>query len=123
LHCALRQDSLPYPWVVCRDYQSSSLWSAYPRSAGRRDVITAITHINTKQDLSRWTRAHADVTGITWSVIAGPGGTMIIVEHEEDRSSLDVGNVSLDALLTEASLITEASLTESADTVGAAAAS
>jgi hypothetical protein len=85
-------------------------------------VITAITHINTKQDLSRWTRAHTDVTGITWSVIAGPGGTMIIVEHEEDRASLDVGNVSLDALVTELdALVTEASLTESADTVGAAA--
>jgi hypothetical protein len=69
-------------------------------SAERRAVITGITeiaHITTKQDMSRWTRAHADVPGIRWSVFPGPGGTMIIVEHAEDRCSLDVGNVSLDA--------------------------
>jgi hypothetical protein len=51
--------------------------------------ITAIAHITTKQDMSRWTRAHADVPGITWSVFAGEGGTMIIVEHAEDRCSLN----------------------------------
>ena len=51
--------------------------------------ITEISHITTKQDMSRWTRAHADVPGIRWSVFAGPGGTMIIVEHAEDRCSLD----------------------------------
>jgi hypothetical protein len=50
--------------------------------------ITEIAHITTKQDMSRWTRAHADVPGINWSVFAGPGGTMIIVEHAEDRCSL-----------------------------------
>jgi hypothetical protein len=50
--------------------------------------ITEIAHITTKQDMSRWTRAHADVPGITWSVFAGEGGTMIIVEHAEDRCSL-----------------------------------
>lgn len=49
--------------------------------------ITEITHITTKQDMSRWTRAHAHSPGITWSVFAGPGGTMIIVEHTEDRCS------------------------------------
>lgn len=49
--------------------------------------ITAIAHITTKQDMSRWTRAHADAPGITWSVFAGEGGTMIIVEHAEDRCS------------------------------------
>ena len=49
--------------------------------------ITEIAHITTKQDMSRWTRAHADVPGINWSVFAGPGGTMIIVEHAEDRCS------------------------------------
>jgi hypothetical protein len=49
--------------------------------------VTDIAHITTKQDMSRWTRAHADVAGITWSVFAGPGGTMIIVEHTEDRCS------------------------------------
>ncbi len=50
--------------------------------------ITEVAHITTKQDMSRWTRAHADVPGIRWSVFAGPGGTMIIVEHAEDRCSL-----------------------------------
>jgi len=56
--------------------------------------ITEIAHITTKQDMSRWTRAHADVPGITWSVFAGPGGTMIIVEHAEDRCSLQRTNGS-----------------------------
>ena len=51
--------------------------------------ITEIAHITTKQDMSRWTRAHADVPGITWSVFPGPGGTMIIVEHAEDRCTLN----------------------------------
>jgi hypothetical protein len=80
-------------------------------------VITEITQINTKQDMSRWTRAHNKKSGITWSVIAGPGGTMIIVDHDEDRASLHARNVSPDAP------VTVASLTKSADTVGAAAAS
>jgi hypothetical protein len=62
-------------------------------------VITRITEINTKQDMSRWTRAHEKVPGIPWSVFAGPGGTMIIVEHEEDRASLRESNVSPDALV------------------------
>lgn len=48
-------------------------------------MITKVTHINTKQDLSRWTREHTYAPGITWSVKAGDGGTMIIVEHTEDR--------------------------------------
>lgn len=50
--------------------------------------ITKVAHITTKQDMSRWTRAHADVPGITWSVFPGPGGTMIIVEHAENRCTL-----------------------------------
>jgi hypothetical protein len=50
--------------------------------------VTDVAHITTKQDMSRWTRAHADMPGINWSVFAGPGGTMIIVEHAEDRCSL-----------------------------------
>jgi hypothetical protein len=58
--------------------------------------ITAIAHITTKQDMSRWTRAHADLPGITWSVFPGPGGTMIIVEHAEDRCSLNGTNVTPD---------------------------
>lgn len=40
------------------------------------DVI--VTHITTKEDLSRWTRAHASTPGITWTTSAGPGGTMVI---------------------------------------------
>ena len=51
--------------------------------------VTEIAHITTKQDMSRWTRAHADAPGINWSVFAGPGGTMIIVEHAEDRCTLN----------------------------------
>lgn len=58
--------------------------------------ITETAHITTKQDMSRWTRAHADVPGITWSVFPGPGGTMIIVEHAEDRCSVTRANVASD---------------------------
>ena len=61
--------------------------------------ITEIAHITTKQDMSRWTRAHADAPGITWSVFPGPGGTMIIVEHAEDRCSLNMANVTSDAVV------------------------
>jgi hypothetical protein len=49
---------------------------------------TEIAYITTKQDMSRWTRAHADAPGIQWSVYPGPGGTMIIVDHGEDRGQL-----------------------------------
>jgi hypothetical protein len=59
--------------------------------------ITSIAHITTKQDMSRWTRAHADAPGITWSVFAGEGGTMIIVEHTEDRCSLNGATAAPDA--------------------------
>jgi hypothetical protein len=66
----------------------------------RRDTVitgvTEIAHITTKQDMSRWVRAHADLPGIKWSVFPGPGGTMIIVEHEEDRCSLNRANASPD---------------------------
>ncbi len=54
--------------------------------------VTKVAHITTKQDMSRWTRAHADAPGITWSVFPGPGGTMIIVEHAEDRCTLNRAN-------------------------------
>jgi len=75
--------------------------------------ITEITQINTKQDMSRWTRAHEKVPGIRWSVFAGPGGTMIIVEHEEDRCSLNARNVPAEVPSAQASL------TESPDALGA----
>lgn len=42
-----------------------------------------VTEILTKQDMSRFARAHED-SPITWEVHDGPGGTMIVVEHEED---------------------------------------
>jgi hypothetical protein len=57
--------------------------------------VTKVAHITTKQDMSRWTRAHADEPGITWSVFPGPGGTMIIVEHAEDRCTLNRANGSV----------------------------
>jgi hypothetical protein len=60
-------------------------------------VITSVAHITTKQDMSRWTRAHADAPGINWSVYPGPGGTMIIVEYAEDRCSLNRADASPDA--------------------------
>lgn len=59
--------------------------------------VTEITEICTKQDMSRWTRAHADAPGITWSVYPGPGGTMIIVEHAENRASLGAVHASPEA--------------------------
>lgn len=55
--------------------------------------VTQIAHIATKQDMSRWVRAHADVPGIKWSVFPGPGGTMIIVEYAEDRCSLNRADI------------------------------
>ena len=70
--------------------------------------VTDIAHITTKQDMSRWVRAHADIPGIKWSVFPGPGGTMIIVEHTEDRCSLSTPNASPDVAT---------SLMESADHV------
>jgi hypothetical protein len=57
--------------------------------------VTEISQITTKQDMSRWTRAHADAPGINWSVFPGPGGTMIIVEHDADRSALDPEQLSM----------------------------
>ena len=66
--------------------------------------VTEIAHITTKQDMSRWTRAHADVPGIKWSVFPGPGGTMIIVEYSEDRCSLDRGKVTPDVAVPVTSL-------------------
>jgi hypothetical protein len=65
--------------------------------------VTEITHITTKQDMSRWVRAHADVPGIKWSVLPGPGGTMIIVEYAEDRCSPNMANVSPDIAVRVAS--------------------
>jgi hypothetical protein len=72
--------------------------------------VTQIAHIATKQDMSRWARAHADVPGIKWSVFPGPGGTMIIVEHAEDRCSANEANVSSDVAVREARSVESAGM-------------
>ena len=72
--------------------------------------VTEIAHITTKQDMSRWTRAHADMPGINWSVFAGPGGTMIIVEHTEDRCSLNRANISPEVSVRDIALLESAGI-------------
>jgi hypothetical protein len=72
--------------------------------------VTEIAHITTKQDMSRWARAHADVPGIKWSVFPGPGGTMVIVEYAEDRCSLDRANASPDIAVPAVSSIESADI-------------
>lgn len=52
--------------------------------------VTSVTECATKQDMSRWARAHADAPGINWTTAPGPGGTLVIVEHDTDRSGLDL---------------------------------
>ncbi len=80
--------------------------------------VTQIAHIATKQDMSRWARAHADVPGIKWSVFPGDGGTMIIVEYAEDRCSLNEDRCSLnEANVSPDVAVREASSVESADMV------
>jgi hypothetical protein len=74
--------------------------------------ITEITQINTKQDMSRWTRAHEKTPGIRWSVFAGPGGTMIIVEHEEDRATLLARDAARELLGGEPSLAAPADIVD-----------
>jgi hypothetical protein len=64
------------------------------RNAPARGEVTAVTHIATRQDMARWTRAHADAPGINWSVEPAPGGTMLIVEHTRDRSSLSAAEAA-----------------------------
>lgn len=53
--------------------------------AGLVPVGITETEINTKQDLSAWVRAHASAPGINWTVVPGPGGTMIIREFDRVR--------------------------------------
>jgi hypothetical protein len=48
-----------------------------------------VTEINEKQDMSRFARAH-EAGPITWTTKAGPGGTIIVVEHDENNSSMVV---------------------------------
>jgi hypothetical protein len=80
--------------------------------------VTEIAHITTKQDMSRWTRAHADMPGINWSVFPGPGGTMIIVEHAEDRCSMNRAKTAPEVAVPA---IPSVSALESADIVRASA--
>jgi hypothetical protein len=56
------------------------------RAAADLGGVIAVTHITTRQDMARWTRAHADAPGLNWSVQPGPGGTMLIIEHTHDRA-------------------------------------
>jgi hypothetical protein len=58
------------------------------RTAAALGEVIAVTHIATKQDMARWTRAHADAPGINWTVQPAPGGTLLIIEHTRDRSTL-----------------------------------
>src|SRR3984885_8635947 len=83
--------------VCCRGPGRARCVATSQRRAAVISGATDIAHITTKQDMSRWTRAPADVAGITWSVFAGPGGTMIIVEHAEDRCSANRANPSPEA--------------------------
>jgi hypothetical protein len=48
--------------------------------------VTGIVEIRHKDDLSKWTRAHADVDGLPWEVVPGPGGVMVIIEYTRDRA-------------------------------------
>lgn len=41
-----------------------------------------IVEIASKQDMSRFARAH-ESGPITWETREGPGGTIIVIEHEE----------------------------------------
>lgn len=80
--------------------------------------ITEITHFHHKSDMSRWTRAHADAPGINWSVYPGPGGTMIIVEHEEDRATFLAAQAAATAARNEAAVMAEVTKTVTAATAG-----
>ena len=42
-----------------------------------------ITVINTKQDMARFARAH-EQGPVTWETKPGPGGTIIVTEHDDD---------------------------------------
>ena len=67
------------------------------RAAAALGEVTTVTHITTKQDMTRWTRAHADAPGINWSVEPAPGGTMLIIERTLDRSSPSAAEPRKDA--------------------------
>lgn len=43
-----------------------------------------VTEINLKTDLSRFARSHEDGP-ITWETQAGPDGTIIVTEHDENN--------------------------------------
>jgi hypothetical protein len=45
--------------------------------------VDHIIEINLKTDMSRFARAH-EAGPITWETQDGPGGTIIVVEHEDD---------------------------------------
>jgi hypothetical protein len=41
-----------------------------------------VIEIKTKQDMSRFARAH-EAGPVTWETQDGPGGTIIVIEHED----------------------------------------
>lgn len=42
-----------------------------------------VTEITTRQELAAFTRAHANGP-ITWTVTGGPGGTLVILDHDDE---------------------------------------
>jgi hypothetical protein len=48
-----------------------------------------VIEINLKTDMSRFARAH-EAGPITWTTQDGPGGTIIVIEHDENNMSMPV---------------------------------
>lgn len=46
-----------------------------------------VVEINTKEDLSRFARAHEDGS-VNWETEEGPGGTIIVTEHDDASGGL-----------------------------------
>jgi hypothetical protein len=42
-----------------------------------------VTEITSKQDMSRFARSH-EAGPVTWETQDGPGGTIIVIEHDEE---------------------------------------
>jgi len=47
--------------------------------------VVSVTTFTTKKHMANWAREHAGSPGISWSVQHGPGGTMLVIEHDRDR--------------------------------------
>ena len=46
--------------------------------------VVSVSFIDTKRDMSMWTRAHSEKDGLYWSVLQ-EGGRMAVFEHAQDR--------------------------------------